>query len=296
MIDRACISLNNRCNLKCRYCHFADKSNIKDSELTPDDVIKVIRNIADYSTDNSLSKFKLGIVGSGEPLLSFTSLETIVLEASKYGVLFSMYTITNGVSLTGEQLRFFQTHQDLIELNFSLDGNEDVHNFFRQGYDKTINSINQYKKVFGKPPRINATVTRKSLQEKERLVSYLLENGFDRVNFSCVSAVSDSLIAIEKQEYEDFLEYCSQKGISMRQKRTGSENIYDCTMYGANCGVGHTNIFITKNGIYPCGRFFGLDDYRLGDFDTALRDIELSFNTLKPLNKGQCYFDVYVGA
>ncbi|MDR0920359.1 MAG: radical SAM protein [Oscillospiraceae bacterium] len=295
MIDRACISLNNNCNLKCKYCHFANKNIANPSELTSDNAEKIIKNIADYCRDNNLDKFKLGIVGSGEPFLSYNSLKAIVIEADKYGNLFSLYTITNGISLTNEQLQFFYEHRSLIELNFSLDGNEEIHNNFRQGYEKTIETINRYKEIFGIAPRINATITRKSLQNKEQLVNYFKSNGFDRVNFSCVSDVADPKIAVNREEYEDFLNSCFQHKIIMRQKNDENKDKYDCTMYGKNCGVGRTNIFITKQGIYPCGRFFGLDDYRLGDLHTSLRDIELSFSKLKHIEKGLCYFDVYVG-
>ena len=38
-------------------------------------------------------------------------------------------------------------------------------------------------------------------------------------------------------------------------------------MYGTLCGVGRTNIFVTKRGIYPCGRFYGNEDYNYGAFD-----------------------------
>ena len=27
MVTRACISINNRCNLNCTYCHFQEKKN-----------------------------------------------------------------------------------------------------------------------------------------------------------------------------------------------------------------------------------------------------------------------------
>ena len=33
MIDRICISINNRCNLSCKYCHFHDKRFFEDAEM-----------------------------------------------------------------------------------------------------------------------------------------------------------------------------------------------------------------------------------------------------------------------
>ena len=81
MIDRACISLNARCNLRCVYCHFAEKKNNSNSmlnEFTCDEVEQFCNNLKEYILENKIHSFKLGIVGSGEPLLSFKQLKTLV--------------------------------------------------------------------------------------------------------------------------------------------------------------------------------------------------------------------------
>ena len=57
MIDRACISLTNKCNLKCKYCHFQDKQN-NYSEFSIDDLKAIVDNIHDYCKQNHLEKFK----------------------------------------------------------------------------------------------------------------------------------------------------------------------------------------------------------------------------------------------
>jgi uncharacterized protein len=195
------------------------------------------------------------------------------------------------VSLTKDQIHFFHKNSDIIELNFSLDGNEEIHNTFRQGYKQTMAAIYLYEDTFGKKPRLNATVTRKSVLNKENLVRFYVKNGFDRINFSMVVDVSDQTIAVSREEYEDFLSYCESVGIVMRQKRDGMARVYDCTMFGRLCGVGQTNIFITREGIYPCGRFFGLRDYRLADYDALFKDVEMSFHSLPPSPDGGCYYD-----
>lgn len=66
-------------------------------------------------------------------------------------------------------------------------------------------------------------------------------------------------------------------------------------MYGNLCGVGRTNIFITKRGIYPCGRFYGNEQYNYGAFDLPLGNVEQRMKQMKPLNDGECYYDKYVG-
>ena len=52
MINRVCISINNRCNLNCKYCHFHEK---KDSIESDDmDVIVILDNIIDYIDKNGI--------------------------------------------------------------------------------------------------------------------------------------------------------------------------------------------------------------------------------------------------
>jgi uncharacterized protein len=299
VIDRACISLNHRCNLRCKYCHFAGKEAAIDDEnyeFQADEVGLIVTNIVEYCNKNGIAKFKFGIVGSGEPLLSFDTLSHIVDRVCSIGgELFRLYTITNGICLTDEQLRFFYQSSDIIELNFSLDGNEKIHDAMRQGYVQTIAAIERYEVTFGEKPRINATVTRKSIENTEELIAYFTNNGFMKINFSIVSDVSDTAIKITQEEYEEFIGKCATSGIAMRQKRDNIQRTHDCAKFGRLCGVGHSNIFYTRNGIYPCGRFFGLEEYRLADFGTKLDEVEKAFHKLKGIADGACYYDVFVG-
>ena len=64
-------------------------------------------------------------------------------------------------------------------------------------------------------------------------------------------------------------------------------------MYGTLCGVGRTNIFITKRGIYPCGRFYGNEDYNYGAFDMDLESLAFQMGKMKSLQEGECYYDKY---
>jgi len=125
-------------------------------------------------------------------------------------------------------------------------------------------------------------------------VQFFIGNGFNRIDFSIVVDTNDTKLAISKEEYDDFLSYSNNMGIITRQKRDGIDHTYDCTMFGRLCGVGRTNIFISREGIYPCGRFFGLREYRLADYDAPLHEVEVSFHTLQSIQDGCCYYDSIV--
>ena len=47
MLDIICISINNRCNLNCKYCHFHEKKDfIQKSSM---DVLKILDNTVQTS-------------------------------------------------------------------------------------------------------------------------------------------------------------------------------------------------------------------------------------------------------
>jgi uncharacterized protein len=80
LIDRACISLNNRCDLHCRYCHFSGKTESgskRGADFSSAEVEGIVDNIAEYCKAKNVPTFKLGIVGAGEPLLSFSALAAL---------------------------------------------------------------------------------------------------------------------------------------------------------------------------------------------------------------------------
>ena len=66
MVNRVCISINNRCNLNCKYCHFHEKKgSIKIDEM---DIVAILDNIMEYIDNNGIDVFKIGFIGNGEPL------------------------------------------------------------------------------------------------------------------------------------------------------------------------------------------------------------------------------------
>lgn len=288
MIDRACISLGNKCNLKCKYCHFQDKQK-NFTTFNSEQLIEIIDNIHQYCLMNDIQKFKLGIVGSGEPFLNFTELSKTIeyIESQKYSE-FAIYTITNGTLITDDILNWFYNKRKTIKLCFSLDGYEEIHNAGRSNYNDVFKAIQSYKNKFGIMPSINATVNKLSIQNKEELIKFFLENDMADVTFSKLVGYSNEDLHISQHEFEEFMNYVKYSSINSRQFK--NEKVYDCTMYGKYCGVGRTNIFITLEGIYPCGRFYKNEKYNLGDYNTPLKMIEKEMSKMKPVRDGQCYY------
>ena len=76
-IDRVCISINNRCNLSCKYCHFHEKKDVIKNDTM--DVFEILDNIITYIEGKDIKLFKIGFVGNGEPLLEYNDLKEYIL-------------------------------------------------------------------------------------------------------------------------------------------------------------------------------------------------------------------------
>ncbi len=289
MIDRCCISLTEKCNLRCKYCHFTLKGR-RSRDVTYDEVGGILRSIQEYVLSNSLSSFKIGIVGGGEPTLRFGLLEHVVEVLEKYPAI-HMYTISNGFNLSDEQLNFFFEHKTNLDLCLSIDGNQAMHDINRIDvngngtFQQVMRGACRYEKLFGEKPAVNCTITPEHLDRSEEIIRFFVDNGFRRVTFS---KLFDSGSVICEKKFDEFLHNACEKLI-LRQMN--DVMIYDCCQYGRLCGVGRTNIYYASGKVYPCGRFAGREEFCLGDATDSLDLIESRLNTIKPCADGLCYYD-----
>lgn len=266
MVTRACISINNRCNLNCRYCHFHEK---KESIRTDDmDVIAVLDNIIQYIDSNNIEVFKLGIVGNGEPLLEYDALKEYILRISKYldSGRIAAYSITNGLLVDENILEFFRQHK--VNLGFSIDGLSSIHNMYRCGtHDKVMEKIELYKRINGNYPSMNCTVGKEILDRADETFEFFKQFN-TRITFSRMIG----RYGISLGQFNEFL----KKAAQVLNVRTGG---YDCTMYGGLCGAGMNNFFYANGKIYLCGNCIDLP--ALGGSDmpiSKLEEISLQFD------------------
>ena len=111
MVNRICISINNRCNLTCNYCHFREKGINEDVSM---DVYEILDNVIEYAKDN----FKIGFVGNGECFLDWPKLKSYIAYISDYKNI-SAYTITNGtIYLSDEDWKFLENNN--VNVGFSI--------------------------------------------------------------------------------------------------------------------------------------------------------------------------------
>ncbi|MCI8860069.1 MAG: radical SAM protein [Lachnospiraceae bacterium] len=252
MVDRICISINNRCNLKCRYCHFNEKGHM---DACPMDIIKILDNVKRYAHHD----FKIGFVGNGEPLLDYEKLKEYILCISDNEWV-KVYTITNGtIALEDKEWDFLENHQ--VNVGFSLDGYRELHNRNRcNSFDEVMKNVNAYKDVTGHYPTFNATVGKESIENANQVIHFFERFG-TRITFSRMIGQ----YGIPLDEYRSFVKL-AEKNLSVRQGG------FDCTMYSGKCGAGKNNYFFANGKIYLCGNCIDLQP--IGDSGTTLYELE----------------------
>jgi len=240
MITRVCISINNRCNLNCKYCHFHEKKDsIAESEM---DIFQILDNIRQHVERNAIRSFKIGFVGNGEPLLEFDKLHAYIdhiADLLESGVI-SAYTITNGILLNRSMVEYLSANK--VNVGFSIDGLKVVHDKWRCGsHDRVMQNIELYREVVGTYPSMNCTVGRDVLDNADETIKFF-EMFDSRITFSRMIGQ----YGISLSEFNVFLDKAAK---TLNVRRGG----YDCTMYGGMCGAGMNNIFYANGKIYVCG-------------------------------------------
>ena len=260
MITRICISINNRCNLKCEYCHFNEK-NINTNEM---DIFEILDNVKHYAQ----SKFKIGFVGNGETFLDWQSLKSYISYIQDYPNI-SIYTITNGtIRLKDEDWIFLKNHK--VKVGFSIDGYKELHdsNRYPKSFDRAMRNVEKYKELIGNYPTFNATVGRESLNNAKKVIDFF-KPFQSRITFSRM--IGNYGISLE--EYHDFLLEAEKSGLEIR--RGGK----DCTMYGGQCGAGLDNYFFANGKVYYCGNCIDLPPLASSSITfEELEKISLDFN------------------
>ena len=111
--------ITNRCNYHCTYC-FGKFDGQKDPSLA--DATRIIRNIADYFTQNNIKDGRINFAG-GEPTL-YEHIDELIDYASSLGL--SVSIVTNGSLLTPERIRSWQGKVSCIGI--SIDSIDDTTN------------------------------------------------------------------------------------------------------------------------------------------------------------------------
>lgn len=287
MIDRICISINKRCNLTCAYCHFREKNEVlakkalSSGEIVAEtasdsralmDVYEILDQVKGYLKENpSISVFKIGFVGDGEPFLDFDLLKSYILYVQDSPQV-QCYTISNGTIPVGrEGYAFLKEHS--VTVGISLDGPGFLHDSVRcPSFQRIMTELETYVSVFGEYPSFNATVGRDTLEHASEVIEFFKGFG-SRVTFSRMIGAN----GISLSAYEGFLQQAEER---LHIRRGGR----DCSMYGGTCSAGDNNFYFAEGKVFLCGNCVDLPP--LGRSGLPFSQIQA---LSKPLGHNFCY-------
>lgn len=288
-IERVCISVNSVCNLKCTYCYFfLEPDRLSGPEvLTRDEIGTILAQCQTYGLRPEVDKrLKINFVGSGEPLLAWGSIRAAIasyLEATTDPRL-RFYTVTNGILLNR------RIAVDMVALgvgpSVSLDGPAWMHDAARLHHNgrgshaEVLRGIDVLREA-GIPVAVNTTLSRAVVDNLEAYFDFIEDQGFDKVIFDRLVDVPPELTVSTAEFYATLrriAEIVERRGL--QHLEIGNLEAYKralsgapdrvCTMFGSTCGSGFHKVVYMQRDVYPCGRMFGQDRWKLGRFDEPL--------------------------
>lgn len=281
------LDLASTCNLSCEYCYRSSEGNY-DTSNPPFMDKRTGENAVDFLIQNSGNKENIGIsLFGGEPLLNFSLMKHLVpyaiekAEKHKKRVYFSI--TTNGTLLDREIIDFLNEYN--IRVLISIDGDKKTHDRLRHypdgkgSYDKIISNV---KYLLSSRNGLNVsarpTITRYNT-DLRGIFRHLVDLGFKEVTLSLVDVPPDSPCYLTNKDLknlgdntillmDDYLEY-----ITRHKEIIGFSNItylfpqlYNRSVRHYGCAAGKFECSITTGGdIYPCQRFVGLNEWKMGN-------------------------------
>ena len=305
-IERICISVNTECNLGCKYCYFFNPGNrvTKEKPLSVDEIFEILKKIDEYSKKEYIKKvIKVNFVGSGEPLLHWDNIKQSIEKFNKIksNNKVEFYLVTNGTLLTDKIAK------EMKEINIfpsvSLDGYEELHNENRLTHNQkgsfkdTMQGI-QHLRNNNFKIAVNTTTTKSLIKNIEKFFKFLSEQKIDKVIFDRLVDTPSNFENMDYKEFYDFLlkAYQVNKDLNLNIEignieayKKNFKGIPDkvCTMFGASCGAGTNFLIYMSREVYPCGRMFGQEKWKLGNYKDDIEKLQSNMYP-KLIEKEEC--------
>ncbi|MEN6405351.1 MAG: radical SAM protein [Thermoguttaceae bacterium] len=286
------------CNLRCGYC-YAWRNDCNDKRTLM--AWRVARTAVDHLVWRSAGRPNLQVTFfGGEPLLNLKVIKQTVEYCKSIeehgGRKFVFELITNGTLLTQEVTDYLIEHRFLLFI--SLDGWREMHNYNRPAVDgsdqhDTIlqNAIyaNQQYQAHGLPKvKLRANLTDR-YTDVRKVASYFESHGFTYIGIgpieplphgdNCGLALSEEqmeeLMVAGTDQLVDALDALKQnKKVGPYVSRLLHKTVKAMTTRstpGVVCGVCRNTAIVDNKGfVYPCHRYAGMDQYRMGSVFTGI--------------------------
>ena len=202
-----------RCDYSCPYCQVSRQSEDKSRyDMSFETANKSLDLVFQSPSENIKIEFQ-----GGEPLLNFSLIQHIVIEAIERNKVFGknlQFVIATNLSFISDEVLDF-VEQFGIYISTSLDGPEKLHNKNRprpgkNGYQLTVDNINLVRDRIG-PERISAlmTTTELSLDRYKEIIDEYIKQGFRSIFLRPLSPYGFAVKTkqVEKYNVSTWLEF-----------------------------------------------------------------------------------------
>ena len=258
------------CPSKCHYCWSSD-------ERSPRMSIETVREITEWLKGYQSNQITITFHG-GEPLLAGAEFYRQALPILSEGLAHLTPTFalqSNLWLLTPDMARILAEYR--IPIGSSIDGPEEINDVQRgKGYFKKTMRGYDIARANGLEVRFICTFTNRSVERKEEIFNFFLQNGFPlKLHPALPSLRSENPKewALEPEAYGELLVYLLDRYLE-NLGRIEVMNINDIcrgvfTRHGTVCTfvdcMGTTLAIGPDGSIYPCYRFVGMPEYVMGN-------------------------------
>jgi uncharacterized protein len=281
-ITSLAIDVSGGCNLKCGYC--AESMTLPQRAPMDRELLALsVERLFEWSDPGArLSIF----FGSGEPLLQPESVKAAGKlarrMARKNNRDLSLFLTTNGTLLDARTLRWLAA--DGWEVKVSLDGPREVHDRFRMDglgsgtYDRIERHVRTLSRKI--PERFSTTSVLCKGSDPAHIFHAIAGLGVRTMEIVPAAAPPGAAFLpgeTEMEGYRAFILAYAKKAAKYRQIpvltrfQTRLRRVLGIGNQQIACGAGRTLFAVgPRGGLYPCYRFVGLDEFKLGELQAGL--------------------------
>jgi len=305
-----CLHICHDCNLSCDYCFAGGgKYNTASDYMTEE----VGHRAVDLLIANSGKRQNLELdFFGGEPLMNLDVVKSIVSYAKKQGERFNKtfaFTMTtNCLLLNSENIEYLNREMDNVVL--SIDGRKCTHNRVRHSlngkdvYGVVLDNAQKMKTARnGKRYYVRGTFTSENLDFASDVL-HLADLGFDQISVEPVVLPEGHRLALTESHLEKICAEYDKLACAYIDRQRSLKNRFNFFHFMIDlehgpclnkrltgCGAGTEYLAVTPTGgLYPCHRFAGKEEYKIGDvFEGKFNDkIRAEFAKNTVLTKKHC--------